>query len=248
MKNITVGSFKGGVGKSTVSLNFAYKLSQYYKVLLVDSDPQNSLAFFMCQNFKKGLSEVLFEDEIIDNVIKQPFSKENSNFYFLPAGNFCISNPTVYEEEFSIDRIKTFINKIKKFEFDYILYDTPPRISKHIETLIEVSDDFLLVLTPDPATYSSFTIFLRFLEEYDLKDKVFSLINKVTPTSISDDFTKLINMYFRDKNLGILPNDFSVVESQGKCKPDILYNPDSPFSIFIKKAVSKYLELTDNNS
>lgn len=46
MINITVGSFKGGVGKSTVALNFAYELSKYYKVLLVDTDPQNSLAFF----------------------------------------------------------------------------------------------------------------------------------------------------------------------------------------------------------
>ncbi|WP_297890034.1 ParA family protein [Sulfurihydrogenibium sp.] len=243
MINITVGSFKGGVGKSTVSLNFAYELSKYGKVLLVDTDPQNSLAFFLCQEFDKGFSEILFMNADIDNLIKKPFPEDNNNFHFLPTGVYGINNPTYYEDEFSLDKVERFLKLIKNFDFEYIVYDTPPRISKHIETLIQASEDFLLVLTPDPATYSSFVIFLKFLEENNLKEKVLCLTNQTEPTKISEDFTKLISLHFKKRNLGFLPRDLTVIESQGKCRPTVAYNSDCPFSIFLKKAVLNYLKL-----
>ncbi len=244
MVNLTVGSFKGGVGKSTVALNFAYELSKYYKVLLVDTDPQNSLAFFLCQDFKKGFSEILFEEENPDSLIKNPYPKENVNFYFLPAGIFCIQNPTVYEDKFEVELLKNFLNKITKFGFDFIVYDTPPRISQHTETLLKISEDFLIVLNPDPATYFSLKILLNFIQESKLKSKkLYSVINKVEPTILSEDFSRLIVAEFGKNNLGILPKDENVIESQGKCKPVLIHNPDSPFSIFLKKLVINYISL-----
>ena len=244
MINLTVGSFKGGVGKSTVALNFAYELSKYYKVLLIDTDPQNSLAFFLCQEFKKGFSEILFEDEKPNNLIKTPFPNENTNFYFLPTGTFCIKNPISYEEEFKVNLIKEFLTKISNFEFDFVVYDTPPRISKHIETLLEVSEDFLMVLNPDPATYSSLKIFLQFIQKSGLNVEIYSVINKTEPTTVSEDFTRLIVAEFNKKNvLGILPKDQNVLESQGKCRPIVMYNPDAPFSVFLKKLVLNYINL-----
>ena len=244
MINLTVGSFKGGVGKSTVALNFAYELSKYYKVLLIDADPQNSLAFFLCQEFKKGFSEILFEDEKPDNLIKTPFPNENTNFYFLPTGTFSIKNPILYEDEFKVNLIKEFLIKISSFEFDFVIYDTPPRISKHIETLLEVSEDFLMVLNPDPATYSSLKIFLQFIQKSGLNVEIYSVINKTEPTTVSEDFTRLIVAEFNKKNvLGILPKDQNVLESQGKCRPIVMYNPDAPFSVFLKKLVLNYINL-----
>lgn len=242
MINITVGSFKGGVGKSTLALNFAYELSKYYKVLLVDTDPQNSLAFFLCQEFKKGFSEILFEGENSEGLVKTPFLKENPNFYFLPTGVFCIKNPILYEDGFTVDLVRNFLTNISKFNFDFVVYDTPPRISKHIETLLNVSEDFLMVLNPDPATYSSLKIFLQFIQKSGIKSEIYTIINKTEPTLISEDFTRLIVAELNKKNiLGILPKDKQVSESQGKCKPIIIYNPEAPFSIFLKKAVLSYI-------
>ncbi len=41
-KIITIGSIKGGVGKSTSAIIFSTLLSKKYKVLLIDADPQVS--------------------------------------------------------------------------------------------------------------------------------------------------------------------------------------------------------------
>ncbi|PMP62885.1 MAG: hypothetical protein C0198_02710 [Sulfurihydrogenibium sp.] len=241
MVNITVGSFKGGVGKSTISLNFAYELSRKYKVLLVDTDPQNSLGFFLCQDFKKGFSEVLFEEGKPEDFIKKPFN--DTRLYFLPAGSLCIGNPIFYEDNFTVDRVENFLDRIRFLEFDYVIYDTPPRISNHIESLVKVSDDLIIVLNPDPATYSSFIIFLKFLEKNHLENKTYYIVNKAEPTKISEDFIKLISANFNEKNLGIIPRDFKVMESQGKCKPATMYDPNTPFSISLKKTVEAYLKL-----
>jgi ATPases involved in chromosome partitioning len=104
---IPVVSFKGGVGKSTIALNFAAELSKYYRILLVDTDPQNSLAFFLCKDFSKGLSEILFENLDPEKAIHREVNG-NPNLDFIPAGTFCLKNQTFYEDNFNIENLKNF--------------------------------------------------------------------------------------------------------------------------------------------
>ncbi|MEZ0323265.1 MAG: ParA family protein [Hydrogenothermaceae bacterium] len=239
MINITVDSFKGGVGKSTVALNFAFELSLKFKVLLIDTDPQNSLAHFLCRDFEIGFSEVITEKVDIRKTIQREVL--NKNFDFLPCGILSLRDPQLYEDVLNLENITKLTNIFENY--DFIIYDTPPRISKHIETLIDFSDDFLIVLNPDPATFSSFAIFQQFIESRKAKEKTYILINKTEPTKISEDFSKMITYLYKERNLGFIPYDISVLDSQGDCKPTVLHNPTTPFSLYIKNIVEKYLSI-----
>lgn len=69
MKIITVAHQKGGVGKTTLSLNLAYFFAQAAKVAVIDIDPQGSIS---------GLKEILAEhhiDLIHENDIEQAKAK-----------------------------------------------------------------------------------------------------------------------------------------------------------------------------
>lgn len=237
MKNIVVGSFKGGVGKSTIALNLAYLISLEYKTLLIDTDPQNSLAYFLCKDFEVGFSELLANKVKLTEIIQKPLD-DNKNFHFIPNGVLSLEKPNSYEELFTKENLSNILSNLE--EYDFILYDTPPRISLQTEVLLDLSDSFIVVLNPDPATYSSFMIFKEFIESKGLKDKVYVLVNKIEPTKISEDFYKIISYNTKEKNLGLIAYDINVLESQGHCKPTVVYNKDSPFSIYLKKALEKY--------
>jgi chromosome partitioning protein len=70
MKIITVAHQKGGVGKTTLSLNLAYCFSQGAKVAIIDIDPQGSIS---------GLKDILAKQGI-DLIQPQDMEQEKSKY------------------------------------------------------------------------------------------------------------------------------------------------------------------------
>jgi len=233
---IPVISLKGGVGKTTISINMADLLAEKHKVLLIDSDPQNSVASLLCKKSDKGLSDVLKKElDINDVIIKVSEEKE---FFIMPAGEYAISHSIEYEELFTKENIEQTINRLERYKFDFVIFDTAPRISKPLNTLLSFATFVLIVLQPLPSNIISFEKFLQYLKKLHFSN--YSLIvNKMEANEISEDFYLLIQAMTNDNILATIPKDLKVVEAEGNCLPVSQYALNSAFLSFFKEAVDK---------
>jgi len=229
-------SLKGGVGKTTISINLVDLLANKYRVLLIDTDPQNSVASLLCKKSDKGLSEVLRGELEIDDVIVK-ISKDK-DFFIIPAGEYAITRPIEYEELFTKNNIKRIIDSLKNYKFDFVIFDTAPRISKPLNTLLEFATFVLVILLPLPASVASFDKFLKYLKSINFSNYSV-IVNKMEANEISEDFYSFIQSMTNNNILATIPKDLKVAEAEGNCAPVSSYAPNSAFVSFLKDGIKK---------
>lgn len=124
IKTILITSSMSGEGKSFISANLAAAFANTGEnVLIVDCDLRRGRQkkIFGFNNNKVGLSDLLIDEDWLDN-IKKYFKKTNvANLTLLPAGSVP-PNPSVLLES---DKMNSLIKALKR-KYDVIIFDTPP--------------------------------------------------------------------------------------------------------------------------
>lgn len=129
-KVIAIANQKGGVGKSTTSINLSSCLAELNKrVLVIDMDPQGNTTSGLGidkNRLEKSVYEVLIEEETIDDCIQKDIFR---NLDVLPA-NVSLSGAEI-ELIDSDNRSYVLDSKIREIEdnYDYIIIDCPPSLS-----------------------------------------------------------------------------------------------------------------------
>ena len=173
---ITIYNHKGGVGKTTLTVNVAFALSELGKsVLLVDSDPQCNLTSYLLSddvvddllnhsNDPDGRTVWTAVKPILDNTGVGRFVEPTSigDLALLP-GDIRLSEfeeflGDAWAESFkrrlgglrAISSISDVVSRLsKQHEFDFMFYDTGPNIGPLNRVLLLDSDFFIVPVACD---------------------------------------------------------------------------------------------------
>ena len=147
---ITIANRKGGVGKTTTTLNLAYSLRELgKKVFVIDLDPQANLTRCFGIENANELTEtighlLMAELEEEENYSVEEYILSYDGIDFIPSSINLSVTETQMKSETGSERILSSILEPMREQYDYILIDTSPSLNILTINALCASDSVLI--------------------------------------------------------------------------------------------------------
>jgi len=168
---IAITSGKGGVGKSTISSNLAYALSQQgLNVGIFDADiGLANLDVMFNVKIKKNILHVLKGEATVSDILI-PITR---NLILIPgeSGDEILK----YSDMALFERFMQEAQVLDKL--DVMIIDTGAGIGEHIQMFLNAADDVIVVTVPDPAAITDAYATIKTIAT--LRNDVYMIMNQV---------------------------------------------------------------------
>ncbi len=234
-KVYAVTNQKGGVGKSTTTVNLGAALGRLgYKVLLVDLDPQgNSTSGFGIDKstIDACIYDILQMEAEIDDVI---IPLEEENLWLVPATlNLAGSEIELVSAVSRETRLKNAIAKVGD-RFDYVLIDCPPSLGLLTMNALTASDG---VVVPIQCEFYALEGIAQLMEvvgvvrkhlnpELDIKGVVLTLFD--SRLNLSSQVAEEVKAFFENRVYEtVIPRNVKLAEAPSFGQSVMEYDPRS---------------------
>jgi chromosome partitioning protein len=233
LRIISLTNEKGGVGKTTCTLNLGAALvSLGKKCLLFDLDQQMALTYSFgipSDQVKDTVYEVLRGEAKLDAVMWQQL---NTNLFIVPASpKLAGFDVEMANEVGSQVLLKEIVSGVKGF--DYILFDCPPSLSMIVVNALTAARE---VFVPMQAEFLSMQGMARLLEIVErVKKRLNSNLEITGIIGTMFDQRRILNReviakveeHFPGKILGVIRDCISLAEAPSRGWDILAYRPNS---------------------
>lgn len=249
-KVISIANQKGGVGKTTTTVNLSAILAKRGKrILMIDADPQGNATSGIGVDKGVDLStyDLLIAEDPIINIIKKT---EIKNLYICPSNiNLAGAEVQLVSMMSREQRMKEKLDQIKD-KFDYIFIDCPPSLGLITLNAFTASDS---VLIPVQCEYYALEGLGQLLNTVELVKKHLNKSLEIEGalltmydirTNLSNQVVKEIKKYFNNKVYKtVIPRNVRVSEAPSYGLPITIYDPHSKGARSYEKFGKEFLKI-----
>ena len=240
-RTVTVVSGKGGVGKTSFTVNFAVALGRMGKrVVIVDADfGFSNVDILLGANTRYSMDDVVTGKRRLKEVVQEC----DCGVCYIAggAGTDALVNLSPEGEE----RLMGQLSQLDE-QADVILFDTGAGMRPSTLRLMDSSDESILVVTPEPTSIMDAFVVLKMAAALEDKPQVRLLLNMVgneTEAKETDrNFRRVVEKYLEyDLDvIGYVKNDDEVRKAVSALAPLMVRNPGCTAARQIEAIAQRY--------